>query len=87
MVKCGVLFEVRTIFGSKTDEVTGGWRELPSEELCSLYRSLDIITVIKSRIMRWAGHVARIRKVINAHLRLESVKRRDHSEDLGIDRR
>jgi hypothetical protein len=46
------------IFGSKRDEVKGGWRELYKEELNNLYSSPSII--IKLRRMRWAGHVARM---------------------------
>ena len=46
------------IFGPKRDEVTGEWRKLYNEELNDLYCSPNIIRVIKSRIMRWTGHVA-----------------------------
>jgi hypothetical protein len=42
--------------------VTGGWRKLRSEELHDLYSSSSIFRIIKSRRMRWAGHVARIGK-------------------------
>jgi hypothetical protein len=49
----------RRIFGSKRDGVTGGWRKLYNEELHNLYSSSSIIRIIKSRRMRWAGHVAR----------------------------
>jgi hypothetical protein len=48
------------IFGPKRDEVTGEWRKLHNEELNDLYSSPTIVRVIKSRIMRWARHVARI---------------------------
>jgi len=48
------------IFGSKRDEVTGEWRKLHNEELNDLYSSPNIFRVIKSRRMRWAGHVARM---------------------------
>jgi hypothetical protein len=51
---------LRRIFGPKRDEVTGEWRKLHNEELHNLYSSLDIIRQIKSRRMRWAGHVARM---------------------------
>jgi hypothetical protein len=51
---------LRRIFGPKRDEVTGEWRKLHSGELHNLYTSLDIIRQIKSRRMRWAGHVARM---------------------------
>jgi len=46
------------LFGPKRDEVTGEWRKLHNEELNGLYSSQNIVRVIKSRIMRWAGHVA-----------------------------
>jgi hypothetical protein len=58
---------LRRIFGPKTDEVTGEWRKLHNEELHNLYSSPDIIRQVKSRRMRWAGHVARMgeeRKVV-----------------------
>jgi hypothetical protein len=48
------------LFGPKRDEATGEWRRLRNEELNDLYSSPDIIWVIKSRRMRWAGHVARM---------------------------
>jgi hypothetical protein len=51
---------LRGIFGPKRDEVTGEWRKLHSGELHNLYSSPDIIRRIKSRRMRWAGHVARM---------------------------
>jgi hypothetical protein len=51
---------LRSIFGPKRDEVTGEWRRLHSGELHNLYSSPDIIRHIKSRRMRWAGHVARM---------------------------
>jgi hypothetical protein len=49
---------LRRIFGPKRDTVTGEWRKLHNEELCDLYSSPNIFQVIKSRRMRWAGHVA-----------------------------
>jgi hypothetical protein len=49
---------LRRIFGTKKDEVTGGWRKLHSEELHKFYSFASIIRMIKSRTMRWTGHVA-----------------------------
>jgi hypothetical protein len=51
---------LRRIFGPKRDDVTGEWRKLHNEELHILYSSPNIIRQIKSRRMRWAGHVARM---------------------------
>ena len=48
------------IFGSKGGEVTGEWRKLHNEEVRDLYSLPNILRVIKSRRMRWAGHVARM---------------------------
>jgi hypothetical protein len=57
----------RRIFGPKRDRVTGGWRKLHNEELHNLYSSPSIIRIIKSRRMRWAGHVARIGEKRNVY--------------------
>jgi hypothetical protein len=51
---------VKKIFGPKREEVNRGWRKLHNEELHDLYSSPSIIGIIKSRRMRWAGHVARM---------------------------
>ena len=51
---------LRRIFGPKREEVTGEWRKLHNEELNNLYSSPNIVGVIKSRRMGWAGHVARM---------------------------
>jgi hypothetical protein len=51
---------LRRIFGRKRDEVTGEWRKLHNKELHDLYSSPSIIRIIKSRRMRWEGHVAQM---------------------------
>jgi hypothetical protein len=48
------------IFGSKRDEVAGEWRRLHNKELYALYSSANIVQAIKSRRLRWAGHVVRM---------------------------
>jgi hypothetical protein len=55
---------LRRIFGPKRDEMTGEWRKLHNEELNDLYYSTNIVRVIKSRRMRWAGHVAHMGEVL-----------------------
>ena len=55
------------IFGLKRDGVTGEWRKLHNEELNDLYCSPNIVRVIKSRKMRWAGHVARVEEGRGVH--------------------
>jgi hypothetical protein len=52
--------DLRRLFGLKRDEMTGEWRKLHSEELHNLHSSPDVIRQVKSRRMRWAGHVARM---------------------------
>ena len=51
---------LRRVFGPKKDEVTGEWRKLHNEELSDLYSLPNIVRVVKSRRMGWAGHVARM---------------------------
>ena len=51
---------LRRVFGPKRDEVTGEWRKLHNEELRDLYYLPNIVRVVNSRRMRWAGHVARM---------------------------
>jgi hypothetical protein len=58
---------LRRIFGPKRDEATGEWRRLPNAELNELYSSPNIIRVMKSRRIRWAGHVARMEEKRGAY--------------------
>ena len=51
---------LRRVFGPKRDQVTGEWRKLHNEELSDLYPLPNTVRVVKSRRMRWAGHVARM---------------------------
>jgi hypothetical protein len=55
------------IFGPKRDEVTGEWRRLHNKELYALYSSPNIIPVIKSRRLRWTGHVACMGEIRGAY--------------------
>ncbi|KAJ4443827.1 hypothetical protein ANN_05613 [Periplaneta americana] len=76
---------LRKIFGAKRDEVTGEWRKLHNTELHALYSSPDIIRNIKSRHLRWAGHVARMSESRNAYRVL--VGRLEGKRPLGRPRR
>ena len=58
--ECKWAVELRRIFGPRRDEVKGEWRRLHNKELNDLYSSPNIVRVIKSRRIRWAGHVARM---------------------------
>jgi hypothetical protein len=58
---------LRRRFGPKRDRVTGGWRKLRDEELHNLFSLPSIIRIIKSRRMRWAGHVARMGEKRNVY--------------------
>jgi hypothetical protein len=73
----------RRIFGPTRDEVTGEWRRLHNKELYALYSSLNIIRVIKSKRLRWAGHVA------SMHIGFwwGNLREGDHLEDWGLDER
>ncbi|KAJ4442430.1 hypothetical protein ANN_04016 [Periplaneta americana] len=75
---------LRKIFGAKRDEVTGEWRKLHNAELDALYSSPDIIRNIKSRRLRWAGHVARMGESRNAYRVL--VGRPEGKRPLGMPR-
>jgi hypothetical protein len=76
---------LRRIFGPKRDEVTGECRKLHSEELHNLYSSPDIIRQVKSRRMRWAGHVARMGEERKAYKVL--VRKPEGKRPLGRPRR
>ncbi|KAJ4426503.1 hypothetical protein ANN_27317 [Periplaneta americana] len=76
---------LRKIFGAKRDEVTGEWRKLHNTELHALYSSPDIIRNLKSRRLRWAGHVARMGESRNAYRVL--VGRPEGKRPLGRPRR
>ena len=81
VLESGVL---KRIFEPKRDEVTGGWRKLHNEELNDLYRSPNIVWVIKSRRMRWAGHVACIGERRDVYMVL--VGKPEGRRPLGIPR-
>jgi hypothetical protein len=58
---------LRKVFGPKRDDVTGKWRKLHNEELNDLYSLHNIVQVVKSRRIKWAGHVARMGKDRDVH--------------------
>jgi hypothetical protein len=79
-IDMGLLNRVlRRIFGPKRDEVTRGWRKLHNEELHNLYSSPSIFRRIKSRTVRWAGHVVQKgRRGMHIGYWWESQKERNH---------
>ena len=79
---------LRRVFGPKRDEVTGEWRKLHNEELSDLYSLPNIVRVVKSRRMRWAGHVARMGEGRGVHrVLVRSLRERDHWGDPDLDGR
>jgi hypothetical protein len=79
---------LRRIFGPKRDEVMGEWRKLHNEELNCLYSLPNIVRVIKSRRLRWAGHVARMGKgEVCTGFWWGSLRERDRWEAPGVDGR
>jgi hypothetical protein len=75
---------LRRVFGPKKDEVTGEWRKLHNEELSDLYYLPNIVRVVKSRRMRWAGHVARMGEVRGVYRVL--IGKPEGKRPLGIPR-
>jgi hypothetical protein len=80
-----LLIVLRRVFGPKRNEVTGEWRKLHNEERNDLYSLPIIVRVVKSRRMRWAGHVARMGKGRGVHRVL--VGKPEGKRPLGIPRR
>jgi len=76
---------LRRIFGPKRDEVTREWRKLHNEELNDLYCSPNIVRVIKSGRIKWAGHVARVGKGRGIYRVL--VEKAEGKRPMGIPRR
>ena len=76
---------LRRVFGPKMDDVTGEWRKLHIEELNDLYSLPNIVLVVKSRRMRWAGHVARMEEDRGVHRVL--VGKPEGKRPLGSPRR
>jgi hypothetical protein len=72
---------LRSIFGPQRELVAGDWRRLHNEKLHNLYASPYIIRAMKSRKMRWAGHVARVKEMRNAYSIL--VGRHEGKRPLG----
>jgi hypothetical protein len=75
---------LRRIFGPKREE-DGSWKKLHNDELHSLYSSPNIVRVIKSRRIRWAGHVARMGEGRGVYRVL--VRRSEDKRPLGSSRR
>jgi hypothetical protein len=70
---------LRRIFGPKRDEIIGSWRKMHNEELHNLYSSLNVIRMMKSKRMRWAGHIACIGEKGNAYrIFVGKPEERDH---------
>jgi len=76
---------LRRVFGPKRNEVAGEWRKLHNEELSSLYSLSNIVRVVKSRRMRWVGHVARMGEGRGVHRVL--VGKSEGKRPLGRPRR
>jgi hypothetical protein len=75
---------LRRISGPVREEIAGSWRKMHNKELHNLYSSLDIIRMIKSRKIRWAGHTAHMGEMRNLLL-VRKTEGKKHLGDLGID--
>jgi hypothetical protein len=73
---------LRKTLGTKREKLAGGWKRLHNEELRNLYASPDIISGIKSRRMKWAGHIERIEDMKNAYSNI--VGKPEWKRKLGI---
>ena len=79
---------LRKIFGPKRYGVTGEWRRLHNEEHYVLYNSPNIVRVIGSRKIRWAGYVARMgERKGECRVLWGNLREGDHLEDIGVDGR
>ena len=79
---------LRRLFGPKRDEVTGEWRKLHNEQLSDLYFLPNIVRVVKSRRMRWAGHVARMGEGRGVHrVLVGKPEGKNHWRDPDVDGR
>jgi hypothetical protein len=82
------VFRKIQVIGPKRDEVKREWRKLHNKELNDLYSSPNIGWVIKSRRIRWDGHLARMGERGGVYrVLLETPRERDHLGDTGVDRR
>ena len=79
---------LRRVFGPKRDEVTGEWRKLHNKALSDLYSLPNIVRVVKSRRMRWVGHVGRMGEGRVVHrVLVGKPEERDHWGDPDVDGR